>query len=118
MLPADMLGMLQSISRLTFAAATLLKNMQDDCLGKTYFSKENSALELVGAGASGAPALRLPLPLHGGGRGDGGGLQLPVPGRELEVPRNELPALLSQWSHGLLGLAQFPNLEQKKMKSR
>ena len=43
----------------------------DDCV-KTYFSEENPALELVCAGAPGAPAVGLSVPFHGGGRGHGG----------------------------------------------
>ena len=110
MLPADMLRMLQHISRLRSVYA-LLKITKDDCV-KTYFSEENPALELVCAWAPGAPAVGLSVPFHGGGRGHGGWLQLPVPGGELDVPRNKLPAFLSQRCHSLLRLAQFPNLEK------
>ena len=39
-----------------------------------------------------------------------GGLQLPVPGGQLEVARDELLALLPQRRHGLLRLRQLPNL--------
>ena len=67
MLPADMLRMLQHISRLRLAYS-LLKITKE----KTYFSEENPALELVCAGAPGSPAAGLSVPLHGGGRGHGG----------------------------------------------
>lgn len=70
MLPADMLRMLQHISRLRSVYA-LLKITKDDCV-KTYFSEENPALELVCAGAPGSPAAGLSVPLHRGGRGHGG----------------------------------------------
>ena len=48
-----------------------LLKITKDCV-KTYFSEENSALELVCAGAPGAPAVGLSVPFHGGGRGHGG----------------------------------------------
>ena len=70
MLPADTLRMLQHITRLCLAFA-LLKITEDDCVN-TYFSEENPALELVCAGAPGAPAVGLSVPSHGGGRGHGG----------------------------------------------
>ena len=70
MLPADTLRMLQHISILRLLYA-LLKITDDECV-KTYFSEENPALELVCAGAPGAPAVGLSVPFHRGGRGHGG----------------------------------------------
>ena len=56
-----------------------------------------------------SPRLRVRGSPRRGCRGRGG-LQLPVPGGQLEVARDELLALLPQRRHGLLRLRQLPYL--------